>query len=40
VVPNAIVTGGISSYDLSPAQNTQTPENNGNLDTLSPSPSE
>ena len=39
VVPNAIVTGGISSYALSPAQNTQTPTNNGNLDTLSPSPS-
>jgi hypothetical protein len=39
VVPNAIVTGGISSYALSPAQNIQNPENNGNLDTLSPSPS-
>jgi hypothetical protein len=40
VVPNAIVTGGTNSFDLSPAQNTQNPQNNGNLDTLSPSPSE
>lgn len=38
VDPDAIVTGGYGNYALSPEQNTQTPENNGNLDTLSPSP--
>jgi len=39
VVPDAIITGGITSvFELSPEQNTQTPENNGNLDTLAPSP--
>jgi hypothetical protein len=36
--PDAIVTGGYSQWALSPEQNTQTPSNNGNLDTLSPSP--
>lgn len=35
---NAITTGGYNNYVLSPEQNTQTPENNGNLDDLSPSP--
>ena len=38
VDPNAITTGGYNNYVLSPEQNTQTPENNGNLDDLSPSP--
>ena len=38
VKPDAIQTTGTNQYDLSPEQNTQTPENNGNLDTLSPSP--
>lgn len=38
VDPNAITTGGDNNYVLSPEQNTQTPENNGNLDDLSPSP--
>jgi hypothetical protein len=38
VDPNAIITTGSNQYDLSPEQNVQTPENNGNLDTLSPSP--
>jgi hypothetical protein len=38
VVPDGITTGGTNDYVLSPEQNTQTPENNGNLDTLSPSP--
>ena len=38
VDPNAITTGGDNNYALSPEQNTQTPENNGNLDDLSPSP--
>jgi len=37
VVPDAIQTTGTTQWDLSPEQNTQTPENNGNLDTLSPS---
>ena len=38
VDPDAIITTGDNQLDLSPEQNTQTPENNGNLDTLSPSP--
>jgi hypothetical protein len=38
VDPDAIVTGSYGNYALSPEQNTQTPETNGNLDTLSPSP--
>ena len=38
VDPDAIVTTGDAQWVLSPEQNTQTPENNGNLDTLSPSP--
>ena len=38
VYPDAIITTGDNQYDLSPEQNTQTPSNNGNLDTLSPSP--
>jgi hypothetical protein len=38
VTPDAIITGGTNTFELSPEQNTQNPENNGNLDTLSPSP--
>jgi len=38
VDPDALITTGNNQYDLSPEQNTQTPSNNGNLDTLSPSP--
>jgi hypothetical protein len=38
VYPNALITGPYSYSALSPNQNTQTPENNGNLDTLVPSP--
>jgi hypothetical protein len=38
VDPDAIITTGNNQLDLSPEQNVQTPENNGNLDTLSPSP--
>lgn len=38
VTPDAIITGGNNTWELSPEQNTQNPENNGNLDTLSPSP--
>jgi len=38
VDPNAIVTTGNNQWDLSPTQNTQTPSNNGNLDTLTTSP--
>lgn len=34
VDPNAITTGGYGNYVVSPEQNTQTPENNGNLDDL------
>jgi len=38
VDPDAIITTGNNQYELSPQQNIQTPSNNGNLDTLSPSP--
>ena len=38
VDPNGIVTAPDQDWTLSPEQNTQTPENNGNLDNLSPSP--
>ena len=38
VVPDAIITTGNNQWELSPEQNTQTPSDNGNLDTLSPSP--
>jgi hypothetical protein len=34
VDPNSITTGGYGNFVLSPEQNTQTPENNGNLDDL------
>lgn len=33
---DAIVTTPYGNYIVSPEQNTQTPENNGNLDNLSP----
>lgn len=36
--PNAIITGAYGYSVLSPEQNTQTPENNGNLDNLNKSP--
>lgn len=38
VDPDGIVTAPDGDWTLSPEQNTQTPENNGNLDNLSPSP--
>jgi hypothetical protein len=38
VTPDAIITGGYGYSELSPQQNVQIPENNGNLDTLAPSP--
>ena len=38
VDPDGIVTNPSGDWTLSPEQNTQTPENNGNLDNLSPSP--
>ena len=38
VDPDGIVTSPDQDWTLSPEQNTQTPENNGNLDNLSPSP--
>ena len=40
VVPDAIQTTGEAQVDLSPENNTQTPSGTGNLDTLSPSPSQ
>ena len=36
--PNALVTTGNAQLVISPEQNTQTPENNGNLDNLNLSP--
>jgi hypothetical protein len=36
--PNAITTGAYGYNELSPEQNTQNPENNGNLDTITVSP--
>ena len=38
VQDNSITTGGYGNYVVSPEQNTQTPENNGNLDDLTVSP--
>lgn len=38
VEDNSIITGGPNNYVVSPEQNTQTPENNGNLDNLNVSP--
>jgi hypothetical protein len=38
VDPDGIITTGDNQFVLSPEQNVQIPENNGNLDTLSPSP--
>jgi hypothetical protein len=35
---DSIITTGDNEFVLSPEQNTQTPENNGNLDSLSLSP--
>ena len=31
---NNLITGGDGAYVISPSQNTQTPENNGNLDSI------
>ena len=36
--PDALITGPYGNYEISPEQNTATPENNGNLDNLSPNP--
>ena len=36
--PNALTTGAYGEYVISPEQNTQTPENNGNLDSIVISP--
>ena len=38
VEDNNLITGGDNNFVLSLEQNTQTPENNGNLDSLSLSP--
>ena len=34
----SLITGGSNNYVVSPEQNTQTPEDNGNLDNLTVSP--
>lgn len=36
--PNNLITGPYGNYVISPEQNTQNPENNGNLDGISVSP--
>jgi hypothetical protein len=38
VTDNSLITGGSNNYVVSPEQNTQDPENNGNLDNLTVSP--
>lgn len=38
VNPDALITNGPNNYVISPEQNVDIPENNGNLDNLSPSP--
>ena len=38
VDPNNLITGPYGNYVISPEQNTQDPENNGNLDSLGLSP--
>jgi hypothetical protein len=38
VEDNSLITGGSNNYVVSPEQNTQTPEDNGNLDNLTVSP--
>lgn len=38
VDPDQIVTGGTSSFVLSTNQNTQTPENDGNIDVIKTTP--
>jgi hypothetical protein len=38
VSENNLITGAYGNYVISPEQNTQTPENNGNLDSIVISP--
>lgn len=38
VEDNSLITGEYGSFVISPEQNTQTPEDNGNLDNLTVSP--
>lgn len=38
VTDNSLITNDPNNYVVSPEQNTQTPENNGNLDNLTVSP--
>ena len=38
VEDNSLITGAYGNYVISPEQNTQDPENNGNLDNLTVSP--
>jgi len=38
VTDNSLITGAYNNYVISPEQNTQDPENNGNLDNLTVSP--
>jgi hypothetical protein len=36
VEPDSLITGPYNTYSISPEQNIDDPENNGNLDNLSP----
>jgi hypothetical protein len=38
VDPDALLTNGPNNYEISTEGNTATPENNGNLDIIAPSP--
>lgn len=38
VDPNALLTNGPNNYEITTEGNTDTPENNGNLDNIAPSP--
>ena len=38
VNPDALLTNGPNNYEITTEGNTETPENNGNLDNIAPSP--
>lgn len=38
VDPDALLTNGTTQYEITTEGNTDTPENNGNLDNIAPSP--
>jgi hypothetical protein len=38
VDPDSLLTNGTTQYEITTEGNTDTPENNGNLDNIAPSP--